>query len=156
MNGPSTVDSLPRRRRTRTPSAVGRSPAVLTSWPLRVISSISLPMSLMSCSLGTWPVFSWTRIIDRNRMAVVSWVVEATTWSNEDRLNRPMEGRGNGAWRPDRPDWGRRCGKSLVTYRNGRHRYRGKGESADAATLRYFRYCRSNQSVGRPRPDRQD
>src|SRR5205814_1288281 len=69
MNGPSTVDSLPRRRRTRAPSAVGRSPAVLTSRPLRVISSISLPMSVMSCSLGTWPVFSWMRIIERNRIS---------------------------------------------------------------------------------------
>src|SRR5687768_18290406 len=67
-NGPSTVDSCPFFSRTRTPSAVGRRPAVRISTPSRVISSISLPMSFMSCSLGTWPLFSSTRIIDRNRM----------------------------------------------------------------------------------------
>jgi hypothetical protein len=59
----------------RTPSEVGRSPAVLISRPVRVNSSISLPMSLMSCSLGTWPVFSSMRIIDMNRMVIVSLVV---------------------------------------------------------------------------------
>jgi hypothetical protein len=52
------VDSLPRRSRTRTPSEVGRSPAVLINWPDLVNSSISLPMSLINCSLGTWPVSS--------------------------------------------------------------------------------------------------
>src|SRR6267378_3292545 len=46
-------------------------------------------MSLMSCALGTWPVFSWIRIIDRNRMAGVSLVVErSTTWSNDNRPDR--------------------------------------------------------------------
>src|SRR6185503_818872 len=45
VNGPSVVDSLPPRRRTRAPSAVGRSPAVLINVPSRVISSMSLPMS---------------------------------------------------------------------------------------------------------------
>src|SRR5258706_14265598 len=75
MNGPSDIDSLPRRRRTRTPSEVGRRPAVLISRPALVNSSISLPMSLMSCSLGTWPVFSLMRIIDMNRMVIVSLVV---------------------------------------------------------------------------------
>jgi hypothetical protein len=46
--------------RTRTPSRVGRRPAVRISTPSRVISSMSLPMSFMSCSLGTWPLFSLT------------------------------------------------------------------------------------------------
>jgi hypothetical protein len=87
MNGPSDIDSVPRLSRTRTPSEVGRSPAVLISRPARVNSCISLPMSLMSCSLGTWPVFSSTRIIDMNRMVIVSLVV--AQWRvGAGRLNR--------------------------------------------------------------------
>ena len=38
--------------------------------PSRVISSMSLPMSFMSCSLGTRPLFSSIRIIERNRIFV--------------------------------------------------------------------------------------
>src|SRR3954471_22967168 len=93
VNGPSLVDSLPLRRRTRTPSEVGRSPAVLISLPVRVISSISLPMSAISCSLGTWPVFSFRRIIDRNRMAVVSLMAGECPHAPSRRRTRRIDSR---------------------------------------------------------------
>src|SRR5258708_25276382 len=57
----------------RLPSEVGRRPAVVTSHPSRVASAISLPSSVISRSLGFWPLFSSIRIIERNRM-VISWV----------------------------------------------------------------------------------
>src|ERR1700682_133131 len=57
----------------RLPSEVGRRPAAVTSHPSRVASSISLPISVISRSLGFWPPFSSIRIIERNRIAI-SWV----------------------------------------------------------------------------------
>src|SRR6185312_1482219 len=75
VNGPSIVDSLPPRRRTRTPSEVGRSPAVSINTPAWVISSISLPISAISRSVGALAVTKSIRIIERNRMGSCLLVV---------------------------------------------------------------------------------
>src|SRR5262249_2587434 len=70
----------------RLPSEVGLSPAVLTSHPSRVASSLSLPISFMSRSLGFWPVVSSTFTIDSNRIFVSSgWVV------GDDRFHQQLE-----------------------------------------------------------------
>jgi hypothetical protein len=51
-------------------------------------------MSAISCSLGTWPVFSLTRIIERNRIVtspghgVAERFRHLTSTTNEDRPNR--------------------------------------------------------------------
>src|SRR5947209_8596787 len=59
----------------RLPSAVGLKPAVVTSHPSRVASSISFPISVISRSLGLWPLFSSIRTIERNRIAcLLGWL----------------------------------------------------------------------------------
>src|SRR5258706_14854617 len=89
VNGPSVTRILPPESLTRTPSAVGRSPAVFTKAPDRVISSISLPMSAMSFALGFWPDRSLIRIIERNRIVWLLFIGAPGTsrWDGDWDLN---------------------------------------------------------------------
>ena len=77
--------------------AVGRSPAVEINTPSRVIFSMSLPRSLMSCSLGTRPLFSSIRIIERNRISASRqkrWMGTAT----RSHPLLPLSSRTAGRW----------------------------------------------------------
>src|SRR4051812_17823022 len=74
----------------RAPCLLGNRPAVLTRAPLRVISSISLPMSFIRRSVGCCPVSAW-RTMDRNFMRSPGFWKGYREETNGGRRNRQLE-----------------------------------------------------------------